>query len=145
MNGASLYVDTSALLKWYVQEPLSDAFADFIQDCPGASISSLTVTELHCTLSRLTRNRAVTSAFAAEAIATFSAQVAAGYLTQLPIRDEYLGHATELIDTLRAPLRTLDALHLSVAHASGCKDFATADKTQADAARALGFAVHSFY
>ena len=144
MNVSTLYLDTSALLKWYLQEPYSEEFADFIQNRPGARISSLSVTETHCTLGRLVRNRVITVAFATEVLATFSMQSTAGYLSLLPIRDEYLMHATELIDSLKQPLRTLDALHLAVAHASGCKEFATADKVQSKAAKALGFKVHAF-
>jgi len=142
---SALYVDTSALLKWYLEEPFSNEFTHFIQHHPGARISSLTVIEVHCTLARLTRNREVSMPYAAEAIATFSAQTAAGYLNLLPIHDDYLAHATELIDNVKFPLRTLDALHLAVAHASECKQFATADKTQAKAARTLGLHTHTFY
>ena len=53
-------------------------------------------------------------------------------------------HATELIDTLKHPLRTLDALHLAIANATGCAQFATADKTLASAARVTGLQVHIF-
>lgn len=145
MTGSILYVDTSALLKWYLQEPFSEEFSDFIQHRPGARISSLSVTEVHGTLARLIRNREVSATYAAEVVAAFSAQTTAGYLSLLPIHDEYLTHATELIDSLKQPLRTLDALHLAVAHARGCTEFATADKIQAKAAKALGLNVHTFY
>ena len=145
MNAASLYVDTSALFKWYLHEPFSDEFTNFIQQRPGAHISTLTVTEFHCSLARRTRNHALTSALCAEVLATFSAQTAAGFLSLLPVRDEFLAHATELIDSLKQPLPTLDALHLAIAHASDCKDFATADKIQAKAARTIGFNVHTFF
>ena len=43
------------------------------------------------------------------------------------------------------PLRSLDALHLAAAEQIGASAFATADKTQAEAAAALGFTVHRFY
>ena len=140
-----LYLDTSALLKWYLQEPYSDEFCEFIQRQPGARISSLTITEMHCTLARLTRSREISASYAAEAIATFSAQTTAGYIVPLPVQDDHFSHATEFIDKLKLPLRTLDALHLAVAHATDCKEFATADKIQAKAARALGMNVHTFY
>lgn len=145
MSTSTLYLDTSALMKWYLQEPFSDEFAHFIKNHPGARISSLSVTEVHCTLARLMRSREVSVPYAAEAIATFSAQTAAGYLSLLPLHDEYLAHATELVDNLKLPLRTLDVLHLAVAHATGCKEFATADKVQAKAACALGLNTHTFY
>lgn len=145
MNGSTLYLDTSALLKWYLQEPFSEEFSDFVQQHPGARICSLTVTEMHCTLARLTRNREISAPYAAEALSTFSAQMAAGHLNLVPVEDNYFAHATELIDSLKLPLRTLDALHLAVAHATGSKQFATADKVQAKAARSLGMQAHTFY
>ncbi|MDP1982792.1 MAG: type II toxin-antitoxin system VapC family toxin, partial [Sulfuritalea sp.] len=58
---------------------------------------------------------------------------------------DYAG-ARDLIDMLpEVPLRAPDALHLAAARDCGAADFATADKTQADAATALGFTVHRFY
>lgn len=142
---STLYLDTSALLKWYLQEPYSDEFSEFIRHQPGARISSLSVAEMRCTLARLARNREISALYAAEAAATFSAQTTAGYLNLLPVQDEYFAHATELIDNLKLPLRTLDALHLAIAHAAGCREFATADKVQAKAARTLGLHPHTFY
>lgn len=142
---STLYVDTSALLKWYLQEPYSDEFCSFIQNQPGARISSLTVTEMRCTLARLTRAREISTGYAAEAMSAFSAQTAAGCIVPLPVHDDYFQHAAELIDRLKLPLRTLDALHLAIAHATGCEQFATADKTQARAARTLGLKTHPFY
>jgi predicted nucleic acid-binding protein len=54
--------------------------------------------------------------------------------------------ARDLIDTLpNHPLRAIDALHLAAARSCGATHFATADKTQAEAAAALGFTVHRFY
>jgi predicted nucleic acid-binding protein len=141
---STLYVDTSALLKWYLQEPYSDEFCSFIQDKPGARISSLTITEMHCTLARLIRAHEISAGYAAEAMAAFSAQTAAGYLVPLPVHDDYFLNATELIDTLKLPLRTLDALHLAIAHATGCEQFVTADKIQAKAARSIGLKTHTF-
>ncbi|MEW5709124.1 MAG: hypothetical protein AB1830_09505 [Pseudomonadota bacterium] len=42
-------------------------------------------------------------------------------------------------------LRSLDALHLSLAEALGASGFATSDRNQAEAARALGFRVTTFF
>lgn len=139
------YIDTSALLKWYLPEPFSDEFAQFVESRESAQISSLSITEFHCSVARRERNRMLTPQQGRKVVRAFSAHVAAGHLTVLPVRDEYLTHATELIDTMKQPLRTLDALHLAIADASGCRQLATADKMLAAAARAIGFQVHTFF
>jgi uncharacterized protein len=50
MNAEPAYIDTSALAKWYLPEPGSDAFVDFIRYQDGAAISRLTTVELRCLL-----------------------------------------------------------------------------------------------
>jgi uncharacterized protein len=145
MSVAALYLDTSALLKWYLPESGSEKFSEFVQARSGARISSLSVTEFHRAIARKTRDRNLTAPLAADVLAAFSAQTTAGYLHLLPIKDEYMAHATELIDSIKQPLHTLDALHLAIAHATACREFATADKIQAKAARTLGMNVHTFY
>ena len=42
------YIDTSALAKWYLNEPLSDEFEAFIQSQAMADISRLTMVEFRC-------------------------------------------------------------------------------------------------
>ena len=49
------YLDTSALAKWYLNEPGSDAFVNFVQALDVAVISSLTRTEMRSLLSRRRR------------------------------------------------------------------------------------------
>jgi predicted nucleic acid-binding protein len=53
--------------------------------------------------------------------------------------------ARQLIDLIsEVPLRALDVLHLAYARHYDAKIFATADKNQAEAARALGIPVSPF-
>jgi uncharacterized protein len=47
MNGRAPYIDTSALAKWYLNEPRSEDF--------GAVISRLTVVEFRCLIARRRR------------------------------------------------------------------------------------------
>jgi predicted nucleic acid-binding protein len=42
-------------------------------------------------------------------------------------------------------LRTLDALHLAIAQGIHCRQLATADKTMADAGKAVGLGVARFF
>jgi len=49
------YLDTSALAKWFLNEPGSEVFVAFLQGLGSAVISSLTVTEMRSLLSRRRR------------------------------------------------------------------------------------------
>lgn len=140
------YVDTSALVKWYLEEPLSSVFEAYIAERSGICISRLTVVELRCALARRKRGKEINQRYETAAMSTFDADVRRGYLQVLPLADTRFAEARKLIDQLAdLPLRTLDALHLATAKAHRCRHFATADKAQADAARELGFTVHTFY
>lgn len=142
----SLYLDTSALVKWYVAETDSDVFNDFIRGRAGAHISRLTVVELRCALSRRRRNREISAAVERAAFKLFESHVRDGLLDVLTIHDAHFVGALQLLEELRQiPLRTLDALHLAVARANKVKAIATADHIMASAAKALKFETHAFH
>lgn len=99
-----------------------------------------------CLLARRRRAGEVTRSIEARGHATFEKDVGAGFLQVYPAADEHLIAALNLIERLgRYPLRTLDALHLAIADANDCRRLATADRTMADAAKALGFDIARFY
>jgi predicted nucleic acid-binding protein len=142
----SLYLDTSALAKWYVAESDSDAFDDFIRDRVGAHISRLTVVELRCALSRRRRNRDISAALERAAFRLFESHVRDGLLDVLTMHDAHFVEALHILESLRTiPLRTLDAMHLAVARANKIKSIATADTTMVAAAKALKFETHVFH
>lgn len=140
------YLDTSALAKWYLNEPFSEEFEAFIQELPSAVISRLTVVEFRCLLARRRRAGEITKTVESRVYASFEKDVGAGFLDVHPVADEHLIAAQGLITRLaRYPLRTLDALHLAVAQGIHCRRLATADKTMADAGKATGFEVVRFF
>jgi uncharacterized protein len=140
------YVDTSALVKWYLEEPFSSEFEAYIADRSDICISRLTVVELRCALARRRRNGEINQRYETVALDTFDTDVRRGYLQVLKLDDARYAEARKLIDQLAdIPLRTLDALHLATAKAHRCRHFVTADKTQATAARTLGLNVNTFY
>ena len=142
----SLYVDTSALAKWYIDESDSDSFVDFIRDHPGAGVSRLTVVELRCMLARRRRNREITTKVEVGAFELFQSDVREGFLVMLPMNDVHFAAASDILDRLpQVPLRTLDALHLAVADSNRARMIATADTVMATAARALKFDTHLFH
>ena len=142
----TLYLDTSALAKWYLNEPFSEQFDTFIQKEPTAVISRLSVVEFHCLLARRRRASEITKAIESRVYASFEKDVGAGFLLVNPVTDEHLIAALGLITRFgRYPLRTLDALHLAIALGSHCRRLATADKTMADAGKAAGLGVARFF
>lgn len=140
-----VYVDTSALAKWYLNEPRSDDFDAWVRHQPDTHISSLTALEFRCLLARRKRRQDISSELEQRLFAAFRADVDAGHLLQHPIEDRAVVDAIVLLErVLPTALRTLDAIHLRVAVGIGAAALATADNTMAAAANALGMQVFNF-
>lgn len=139
------YVDTSALLKWYIQEPGSGPLADWIESIEEAAISRLTILEAHCALRRRTRDRSLTVDAAESALRLLREDVDAGRLTVFVVRDEDFLRADELLTELAThALRAPDALHLAVCANRGVRAFGSADLRLLDAADALDLFTYAF-
>lgn len=139
------YLDTSALAKWYLNEVGSEAFVDFLQGLGSAVISSLTVTEMRSLLSRRRRMGDLSAELESLLFAALLSDIDRGWLLQTPVSDARFAEATTLIARYpEHPLRTLDALHLTMAADLGVSVLATADGVMADAAVSLGLQVARF-
>lgn len=140
------YVDTSALAKWYLNEPGSDEFEAYIRRRPGAIVSRLAAVELRCLLARRRRAGDIAPEIEAEAYRLFERDVGRGHLDLRPLDDAHAVAALDLLDgRLRHhPLRTLDALHLAAALAASAAVIATADRVMGRAAADLGLDVATF-
>lgn len=140
-----VYVDTSALVKRYLQEPFSAEFDALLQQGAMAT-SRLTVVELRCALARRRRKREIDALRENRINAELAADIQDGALRLSSVGDADFNAAYHLIGRLAdLPLSSMDALHLAAAEQIGANAFATADKTQAEAATALGFTVHRFF
>jgi hypothetical protein len=140
-----VYLDTSALAKWYLNETGSEEFVRFIQGVEVAVISSLTRTEIRSLLARRRRMGELDAGLEGVIYATFQDDVSRGHLRLYEISDERFAEAANLIARYpEYPLRTLDALHLAVARHWGIEAMATADGAMADAAAGMGFKVTAF-
>ncbi len=141
----SCYIDTSALAKWYLPEPNSEAFEAFVRDVDDALISRLTACEMRCLLARRRRAGDFGAEFEAAAWSAFLRDMASGALRVVMCEDAQMLRAAELIEELEGiPLRTLDALHLAMAVHAGVGALASADAVMLKAAGALGLTVHDF-
>lgn len=139
------YVDTSALAKLYIPELGSAAFQTYIAKRGSAWISRLAVAEFRCLLGRRVRAKMITPQDRASARGLFESDIARGLWDVVPLDDQHVADAAALIDRLPSvALRTLDAVHLSVAQNLRAGELATSDQTMASACGALGLRVVSF-
>jgi len=139
------YIDTSALAKWYLPESGSESFAKWIQHQDNTYISSLTVTEFRCLLSRRLRMELLNALQVQQIYAKFKQDVEDAHLIHYPIDNRHIINASLMIESLPSvPLRTLDALHLTVARDIPADIIATADTVITEAAQLLNFKVVLF-
>lgn len=140
-----VYLDTSALAKWYLNEAGSEAFVTWLQGVDLALVSSLTYTEMRSLLARRRRMGEIDAALEALLFAAFLDDIAAGSLSLIPVADARYQEAAHLIARYpQHPLRTLDALHLAVARHVGVDVLASADTVMIDTAESMGLAVARF-
>lgn len=140
-----VYLDTSALAKWYLNEAGSEDFVRFVQTLDVGVISSLTRTEMRSLLARRRRMSEMDATLEGVIYATFEDDVSSGHLTLCEVQDQRFDEAANLIARYpEHPLRTLDALHLATARHWGIQAIATADEVMAGAAGAMGFTVTTF-
>ena len=130
----SLYVDSSALLKRYVDEPDSDLADSLLRSDPTLVTARHTMVEVRRNLARLLDGRDLATARSA-----FAVDLEVLSIVEL---DEVTCEAAATVAEVTG-VRTLDALHLAAAQRVGgpAVPFLTFDARQAQAARALGLTV----
>jgi predicted nucleic acid-binding protein len=130
----SLYVDASALLKRYIDEPDSDVAESFLRGDPSLLTGRHTIVEVRRNLARLLGGRDL-----AAARSVFVQDLEALSIVQL---DEVTCESAAAIAEVTG-VGSLDALHLAAAQRIGgpAVPFLTFDVRQAQAARALGLTV----
>lgn len=130
----SLYVDSSALLKRYVDEPDSEAAESLLRSDTSLLTARHTLVEVRRNLTRLVDERD-----AAAARASFLQDI--DVLSIVELDAATCESASAIAEVTGA--RTLDALHLAAAQRVGgaAVPFLTFDVRQAQAARSLGLTV----
>jgi predicted nucleic acid-binding protein len=130
----SIYVDSSALLKRYVDEPDSDLAESLLGSDPSLVTGRHTVVEVRRNLARLLSGRALAGARSA-----FAEDLRVLSIVEL---DEVTCETAATVAEVTG-VRTLDALHLAAAQRVGAPavPFLTFDVRQAQAARAVGMTV----
>ncbi|GAB6040683.1 type II toxin-antitoxin system VapC family toxin [Endothiovibrio diazotrophicus] len=144
-EGVAIYLDTSALAKWYLSEAGSESFSSFIQTIDVAVVSSLTRTEMRSLLARRRRMGDIDRELESVLYSAFLDDIARGHLQLYPVDDGRLDEAANLIVLYpELPLRTLDAIHLATSRHFDIRAVATADRVMGDAAREMGMELHWF-
>jgi predicted nucleic acid-binding protein len=130
----SLYVDSSALLKRYIEEPDSDVAEYLLRSDPSLLTGRHTIVEVRRNLARLLGGRDLAAARAA-----FTSDLDVLSIVEL---DEVTCEGAAAIAEVTG-VRSLDALHLAAARRIGgpAVPFLTFDIRQAQSARSLGLTV----
>lgn len=130
----TLYIDTSAVLKRYLDEPDSEAAETLLASDPEWVTARHTAVEVRRNLARALTGRDLTRA---------RESFAADWMTMaiVELDESTCELAATVAETLGA--RTLDALHLGAAQrvGRGAIPFVTFDLRQAQVARSLGWTV----
>ena len=140
-----IYLDTSALLKRYIMEPGSATFEDFFAANAPFQSSRLTLVEARSALARRRRIGQITRKLELDAFEELRTDIQDGALVLHALADSHVTHTLDILAKVpKVSLRTLDALHLSIAQEIGAARFATSDRNQGDAARLIGFELFYF-
>jgi predicted nucleic acid-binding protein len=135
-----IYADTSLLLPCYVPEEQSDE-AQRIIECGDAIVASdITVAEMYAGLARKQRSGALSLDQMERSRAFFEEHLSQGVFHRVALAERHLVSIRSLSAQSRAPLRTLDSLHLAIASDLRAK-MATFDRRLAEASRIIGLAV----
>jgi predicted nucleic acid-binding protein len=141
----TIYLDTSALAKWYLNEDMSEDVEDYIRQHGPVAVSDLTMVEMRSLLARHRREKQISAAMELRVFGTFQEDMRHGHLTCHGIPQSAPAAAIHIISVLpRVALRALDALHLAIAKEIQADVLVTSDRLTATAARSIGLKVIQF-
>ena len=118
------FIDTSALIKKYVQEPGSDRFENVLKEISEIVIAPVSVIEIYSVLQRRVKD----SSLSTKEAALFQAELQRDlpYFSRVIFNEELESQAIDLIG--QYPLKTLDSIQLASGMLSRSDAFVTSDK-----------------
>jgi len=134
------YIDTSVIVAYYYPEPLSEKAEAFLMTHMRPAISTLTEVEMFSALSRKIREGGLSRKDAGGIIAKFLSHVNGHFYTHLIVEPHHYRLARDWLGLFNTNLKTLDALHLAIAHVERLT-FVTADQRLAESVRVLALEV----
>jgi uncharacterized protein len=132
-----IYLDTSALVPFYVAEALSVSVEELFRQESDLVLSQLVEVELVSALSRRVRMREIAQEDARSIVDRFQGDLDQGFYQRLVVEPRHYELARDWIGQFATPLRTLDALHLAIAFTAEIP-LVTADDGLAAGAGMLG-------
>lgn len=135
------YIDTSVLTSAYCDEPNSRKAERLLQKYTPV-ISGLTRLELSSSVAKKLRAKTLAKRQATAIISMFHEHIRSGIFEVQRIGDDLYDLACEWLDLLTTSMRSLDSLHLAVAHSLQLP-LITADVALARSARKLNIPVES--
>ncbi|MDN5850684.1 MAG: type II toxin-antitoxin system VapC family toxin [Nitrococcus sp.] len=129
------YLDTSVLVSYYTPEPRRCAVVEHLRQITEPTISLLCEAEFHSAIARK-RKTGEAGATIGRALDLLHRHRRAGLYHVIALEQPHFAKAMHLLDTVTVALRTLDALHLSIAVLEGI-DLITADRCLSDAAEEI--------
>ena len=135
-----VYLDASALAKFYIPEPESEELESVLAGRKDLIVSRLAATEVASAMARRVRERQLRRREMAEAYRTLTDEVAEGRFLRADITATAHREAEQLLMTLgtRVPLRAADGLHLALAALAGARTLVTFDRRMITVAEAAG-------
>ena len=135
-----VYLDTSYIAKFYLNEPESVPVRDLVRRADFLRSSAWAFAEFHAVVLRHVREGALSRANARDLTSRFSAHIADGLWTLIPVSESLLRRTSAFI--LAAPddvfIRTADAVHLTTALETGEREVWTNDRHMLAAAPHFG-------
>ncbi|MEJ2034142.1 MAG: type II toxin-antitoxin system VapC family toxin [Deltaproteobacteria bacterium] len=138
MSGDRIYFDTSALLPYYREEPVSQQVQDLLVGSrPPILISDLTRVETASAVARWVRMGEIKESQAGLLENTFAGDVDSGLFLSNPLTPGHYRQAEKWLNARKTALRSLDALHLSCCWSLQAR-LITCDTVMHQAAETLG-------
>ena len=131
------YIDTSILAAYYCPEKRSDQVQALLMAQTQPAISRLTSVELISAVSRKVRTGELNKRDGNRITSQFRVHIDSELYTVLPIEIPHWQMACDWLGRFNTPLRTLDALHLSISFSNNLT-LLTSDHHLAVAANDLG-------
>jgi len=132
-----LFLDSSALVKRYINEPGTDRVNELCSLAGDVAVCILCVAEVISASNRLLRERTITRPQYRRIKKEFFSDI--GETTVIDLTNAVLNHSIRCME--KSPVRSLDALHIAAAVEYGCDIFVTGDRRQKDAAASMKLTV----
>lgn len=141
----ALFVDTSALVKYYYPEKDSDRIEELLLKARRVIISSLSITEMASALMKKVRTAELKKTDELLIWNTFLDDLGTGRINILVPDERQYERAADIIREIgsRHGIRTLDAIQLAVAQSAGNISFLCSDRVMTTIAQKLGMRVIS--